>query len=106
MNQARFGTLGGNGEDPPALFQQRRHPILDKVHEGLDRDQPGISGTGTVVPLGLQIAQELDYQWCINLLQLQCGGRNLEPPAGKLEQQPKRVGVALAGIGTGAFLLR
>jgi hypothetical protein len=50
------------------LFQQRRHAMLDKAHEGLDRHQAGVTRARAIVALGFKVLQEVHHQFGVDLL--------------------------------------
>jgi len=60
------------------------HPILDKAHKGFDGDKSGIARPGTVVPLRLQVMQEIHDTRSIKLLERERGRRDPQPHAGEL----------------------
>ena len=73
---------------------------------GFIGDQSRIARAGAVVARGLQIVEELHDEWCIELLQLKRRWRHLQSLTGELEQELKRIGVAVTGMVTRAALQR
>jgi hypothetical protein len=86
------------------LFKDRGYAVLNEAHEGLDRGQAGIAGTGAVVSHRLQVRQELHHQRRIELFEGELGRRHLEPIACELQEQLKAVGITVAGVGARATL--
>jgi len=86
------------------LFKNRGDAMLDKAHEGLDRGQAGIAGTGAVVSHRLEVGQELHHQRRIELFQVKLGRGHIEPIACELQEQLKAVGITLAGVRARATL--
>jgi hypothetical protein len=66
------GFLGRDGKDSSAVFQEGRDAVFEKTHEGFDRSQAGIPGTGAVTSRGLAIGEKLHYQRRIELFKRQC----------------------------------
>jgi hypothetical protein len=45
--------------------------------------------------------EEIQHERCIELLQLKCRRRALQPLADELKEQLKGIGVGIAGVGAG-----
>ena len=106
MHKAGIGLLGWDGENTSTVFEQSRYAILDKAHERLNGDESSIARSGAVVALGLQRVEELHDQSRIELLQSKRRRRGLQSLTGKLEQELKRIGVAVTGMVARAALQR
>ena len=72
--------------------------MFNEAHEGFDCRQPDVAGTRAVAPNRFNVRQKVHYKWCIDLFEIQFGGRHLETCAGKLKEQLKGIGITLAGM--------
>src|SRR5258708_25050682 len=95
---AGIGAFRGDSQNAPALLQERRGSVLDKTHEGFDRDQPGVASTGAIVPLSFKVLQEVHHERSIKLFKIQRRRRYTKSLAGKLKQQLEGIGIAVAGM--------
>jgi hypothetical protein len=86
--------------DPPDLLQSGWNAELDVPHEGLDRGEPGVPGRRGITSLLLDVGQVLEHQSGIDLLKAKLRWPLAKTFAGEHEQQPERVRVSFARMGT------
>src|SRR5215471_7347190 len=104
IDQREVGFLGGNRQDPAALFQTGWHAILYKFHEGFDGREARVPCPSAIAPLGLEMGEKGHDQYRIEMLQTEVRRPQAQTLAGEGEQQLKRIGVALTSLITGATL--
>ncbi len=92
-------ALCRNGVDLHDLLQGSGDAELDMAHEGLDRGEPGVAGRSTIATLLLDVGQEAEHEGRVDVFEAELRGSLPHTFAGKDEQQPKGVRVALAGVG-------
>jgi hypothetical protein len=86
--------------DASHLFDSRRDAILDEMREGLDGSQTCVSCPCGVSAAGLNVFQERENQWRIQLLQGQSRRRSLVPLGSEAKQQLEGIGVRVTGVDT------
>jgi hypothetical protein len=86
--------------DLPDLLQSGWNVECDVPHEGLDRREPGVPGRRGITALLLDVGQVLKHQIGIDVLDAKLRWPLAETFAGENEQQPERVRVSLACMGT------
>ena len=74
------------------------------AHERVDRGQAGVAGADAVAALGLQVVEEIQHQWRVQVGQSERGGWFTAALLGEAQQQLERVAVGLDGAGAGAAL--
>ena len=85
------------------MFKNRGDAMLDKAHEGLDRGQAGIAGTGAVVRTASRWARN-SITSAASSCSRKAGRGHIEPIACELQEQLKAVGITLAGVRARATL--
>src|SRR5581483_8944089 len=68
------------------------------AEEGVNRRQPSVSAARPVAPFLLQVIEEGDQEWGIDLGEPELRGFRLQPPLGELQEQAERVAVAGDGV--------
>jgi hypothetical protein len=58
------------GQNLPDLVQCRGYAVLQEVRERLDRRQPGVSRGGLIPTHALQMFQERQHEWGVDVLQV------------------------------------
>jgi hypothetical protein len=67
--------------------------------------QTQVARSGRHIAGSLQFVEELDHKRCVDVIDRQCRWRSVQPPLGKLQQQPKRVAVGGNRVGARLTLL-
>jgi hypothetical protein len=89
-----------DGPNAADLIKGRRHAVLDEPHEGADGRQPSVPRAGGVVPLRLEMVEELQHERRVEVLQREVGGRHAELVTHEREEELKGVGVGVTGMWT------
>ena len=92
--------------DPARLVKARRQPILQEAEERVDGGQPGVAGPGRVAAFALDVPQEGQDQWRVELLDLELARFDLELARREADQELEAVGVGFAGVGACLALMR
>ena len=78
-DQSCLGFLRRDRQDAPNLVEGGGLTEFQEVHERLDGGQADVSGARAIRASAFEMIQERDDQRCIDLLQVQGGGRHVQP---------------------------
>jgi len=108
-----LGEVGDQGL-VEALGRDRQHTLDDRGIFGMaqrgvpeqrvDGRQPGVAGPGTVAAIGFQVAQERPDQWCVEIGDVQAGGRFAGLLPGEHQEQLEGVPVGGGRVAAGLAL--
>src|SRR5690606_39074496 len=102
VDELVVGLLHWDGMNRASLIETGDHAILEEAEERLDGRQSCVTSLRTAVTGSLQMAQELQDQRRVKLLDLKGGWQCLEAIGGETHEQLDRVGVGLARVNTRA----
>src|SRR5712691_8311775 len=105
-NQCLVGLLHRNRMDAARLVEARRQPILQESEEGVDGRQAGVAGPSRVVAFALDVLQEGQQQWCIELFDLELTGFDVQPARCEADHELEAVSVCRAGVRARLPLMR
>ncbi len=97
-DETRVGLLCRDRLNAPDLLQSRRHAILHEVHERFDGGQSNISGIRPIAARRFQMAQEVDDERRIELLQMQLRRGHLKTAARVFKEELERVRIRVTGV--------
>ena len=95
------GPLRGDGADASDLIERRRYTVLDEPHERADRGQSCVARTRGVVPVLLEMLEELEHERRIERFEDDVGGCHAELAAHELEEELECVSIGVAGVRAG-----
>src|SRR4051794_33761321 len=105
-DQRLVGLLHRNRMDAPRLVKARRQPILQEAEERVDARQSDVAGPGRVVTFDLDVLQEGQYQWRVDLFDVQLARFDFELARREADQELEAVSVRCAGVRACLALMR
>ena len=105
-HQRLIVPLTWDGVDLARLCQCGGHAKFDIPDEGFDCGQSSVARGRAVAAMFLDVSEKVENQRSIDLLKADLRGLDPQPLTGKDKQQPKGMGVGLAGVLATALLDR